>query len=252
MKWKKKDVSYDVWQVPALVTSEDAPQWAREELDKPVEAYTRMDVLHRIGDRHRIPTGIGVYNGDDGGSTAEPGDWIARGPDGRMHVWAGDAFELWHEPDQPDAEGRQYLYTPAGAGKTEVQKKAARDFLDTGYIDPRHHTAQSEGADGSTCDWCACEDRNRCDSEEASCDSEEASSPEPPGIVIGDGDSLKAWQTGGAVRFVYSCARPGPGQPSSLSTLLSIDQAIMLASQLKDAARHATSRIDGPRIERGG
>ena len=244
MKWKKKDVSYDAWQVPARVTCEDPPPWAREELDKPADTPgTRMDVLHRIGDRHRIPTGIGVYNDDDAGSMAEPGDWITRGPDGRMRVWDGGAFELWHEPDQPDAEGRMYLHTPAGAGKTETQgrtmtekeKAAAREFLDTGY-DPRSYTAQSEGADGSTCDWCGCEDQNRCDPKEGG-------SPEPWGIVFGDGDSMKAWQAGGAVRFAYSRARPGPWQPSSLSALLSIGQAIMLASQLKDAARHAEEHI---------
>ena len=217
MKWKKKDVSYDAWQVPARVTCEDPPPWAREELDKPADTPgTRMDVLHRIGDRHRIPTGIGVYNDDDAGSMAEPGDWITRGPDGRMRVWDGGAFELWHEPDQPDAEGRMYLHMPAGAGKTETQgrtmtekeKAAAREFLDTGYVE-----------------------------------SKEASSPEPWGIVFGDGDSMKAWQAGGDVRFAYSGARPGPGQSSSLSALLSIGQAIMLASQLKDAARHAEEHI---------
>ena len=242
MKWKKKDVSYDVWRVPALVTSEDAPRWAREELDKPAEAYTRMDVLHRIGDRHRIPTGIAVYNDDDGGSMAEPGDWITRGPDGRMHVWAGDAFELWHEPDQPDAEGA----VPRGREMTEEEKKAARHFLDTGCTggegDPRSHTAKSDGADGSTCDWCACEDQNRCDPAEGN-------SPEPPFVMFGDGDGVKAWQVGGAVRFAYHWGRPFSGQPASINALLSIDQAIMLASQLKDAARHATSRIDGERIE---
>ena len=244
MKWKKRDVIYDAWQVPPGhvspgVASPTYPSWMAAALELPYWEQGSINMLYRLCAGQRFFTGYGVHN-ESNSSIAESGDWIVKAFDGKLNVWEASVFDLWFEPDQPYAEGA----VPRGREMTEKEKKAARHFLDTGCTgvesDPRSHTAKSDGADGSTCDWCACEDRDRCD--EADGDS-----PLPPPVAVGDA-SLAVWQTGGAVRFVCWVGS-STAQVPSLSTLLSIDDAIMLASQLKDAARHATSRIDGERIE---
>ena len=240
MKWKKKDQSYDAWQVPPGhvspgVVSLTYPSWMAAALELPYWEQGSINMLYRLCAGQRFFTGYGVHN-EGSSSIAESGDWIVKASDGKLNVWAASGFDLWFEPDQPYAEGA----VPRGREMTEGEKKAARHFLDTGCTgvesDPRSHTAKSDGADGNTCDWCACEDRDRCDPAEGN-------SPEPPFVMFGDGDGVKAWQVGGAVRLVYHWGRPFNGQPSLINALLSIDQAIMLASQLKDAARHAEERI---------